>query len=44
MRRNLLNWYNLVSIRKKNNVFGVVRIYKYLADLLKKNHDEKTPN
>ena len=44
MRKNLLNWCNLVSISKELRfyVFGVVRIYKYLADLLqKKNHDEK---
>ena len=38
MRRNLLNWCNLVSISKKLRfyVFGVVRIYQYLADLLQK--------
>ena len=36
MRRNLLNWCNLVSISKKLMlyIFGVVRIYKCLADLL----------
>ena len=38
MRRNLLNWCYLVSISKKLRfyVFGVVRIYYYLADLLQK--------
>ena len=38
MRRNLLNWCNLVSISKKLRfyVLGVVRIYKCLADLLQK--------
>ena len=38
MRRNLLNWCNLVSISKKLRfyVFGVVRTYSYLADLLQK--------
>ena len=43
MRRNLLNWCNLVSISKKLmfSVFGVVRIYLFDTDLLQKNHDEK---
>ena len=38
MRKNLLNWCNLVSINKKLRfyVFGVARIYYYLADLLQK--------
>ena len=43
MRRNLLNWCNLVSISKELRfyVLGAVRIYQYLADLLQKSHDEK---
>jgi hypothetical protein len=38
MRRNLLNWCNFVSIGKKLRlyVFGVLRIYDYLADWLEK--------
>ena len=38
MRKNLLNWCNLVSISKKLmfSVFGAARIFLYLAD-----HDEK---
>jgi hypothetical protein len=36
MRKNLLNWCNLVSISKKLMfyAFGAVTIYEYLADLL----------
>ena len=39
IRKNLLNWFDLVSI-SKNVVFyafRTVRIYQYLADLLQKN-------
>ena len=36
MRKNLLNWCNLVSISKKLR-FCLFRIYYYLADLLPKN-------
>ena len=38
MRRNLLNWCNLVSISKKLmfSVFVVVRIYLFVTDLLQK--------